>query len=178
MQDLMGKKERLTPAVLKALGRKTFPRVLDLPGGAYELARPFKHDFFAATALYKRNDGHAVVLKIGRSADVLGLPARWIGRFLARREARMYQACEVRMGIQPAFKLTLGSEYIGGDHGLEGSDVRRAEEGQRTPVVIAGAAVAKQIERPQRRQLAGRLTGLEGLLLRGSQYEVHVLPFP
>lgn len=121
----MGKKERLTPAVLKALGRKTFPRVLHLPGGAYELARPFKHDFFAATALYKRNDGHAVVLKIGRSADVLGVPAGWIGRCLARREARMYQALADVENV-PAFVAMYGDcgfvhEYV------EGHELRRDE---------------------------------------------------
>ena len=80
------------PTVLKALGRKRFPEHIDLAGGRFRLAEVLKHDFFAATALYRRADGRQVVLKIGRSADILGLPARWIGRFLARREARIYRA--------------------------------------------------------------------------------------
>lgn len=79
-------------AFLKALGRRPFPRELLLPGGRYGLVRLFKHDFFAATGLFRRSDGHTVVLKIGRTADLLGLPGRWIGRFLARREARIYRA--------------------------------------------------------------------------------------
>ncbi len=83
---------RRAPAVLKALGRSCFPQTLDLPEGRYELVHVFKHDFFAATGLLRRRDGHQVVLKINRMADLLGLPGRWIGRFLARREALIYQA--------------------------------------------------------------------------------------
>ncbi len=80
------------PVVLKALGRKAFPQVLKLPGGQYRFVRMFKHDFFAATGLFQRDGGHYVVLKVGRIADLLGLPGRWIGRFLVDREARIYQA--------------------------------------------------------------------------------------
>lgn len=121
----MGKKQQPTPALLKALGRKTFPEILHLPGGAYALARQFKHDFFAATALYKRDNGHAVVLKMGRSADVLGVPAGWIGRFLTRREARMYRALADVENV-PAFVAMYGDygfvhEYV------EGHELRRDE---------------------------------------------------
>ena len=87
----MIKGPRDIPVVLKALGRRAFPQVLSLPGGEYELVRVFKHDFFAATGLFRRGDGHLVVLKIGRTADVFGLPGRWIGRYLAAREAHIYR---------------------------------------------------------------------------------------
>ena len=80
------------PSFLKALGRARFPDVLDLPAGKYRLACVFKHDFFAATALFQSNGGRRAVLKIGRMSDVIGLPGRWIGRSLARREARIYRA--------------------------------------------------------------------------------------
>ncbi len=87
----MSNSPRDIPVVLKALGRRAFPQSLSLPGGEYERVRVFKHDFFAATGLFRRGDGHLVVLKIGRTADVFGLPGRWIGRYLAAREARIYR---------------------------------------------------------------------------------------
>ena len=56
----------------------------------YEHVQTFKHDFFAATGLYRGPTGLAV-LKLGRSSDFLSLPAKWIGEFLARHEIKLYQ---------------------------------------------------------------------------------------
>ncbi|NOT02091.1 MAG: hypothetical protein HOP29_15875 [Phycisphaerales bacterium] len=74
------------PDSLRALGRGEPPTTVDVDGGRYALARVFKHDFFAATALYEGERGK-IVLKIGRRADFLGLPTLWIGRLLAGNEA-------------------------------------------------------------------------------------------
>ncbi len=52
--------------------------------------KTFKHDFFAATGLYRGPDGLAV-LKLGRRGGFLGFPLAWIGEFLASREAAMYR---------------------------------------------------------------------------------------
>lgn len=58
--------------------------------------RLFKHDFFAATALYERSDrpGRSdcgdlpvrVVLKLSRRADFLGIGLAWLGRAMSRHE--------------------------------------------------------------------------------------------
>jgi hypothetical protein len=77
------------PANLLALGRNSPPETIRVRGAEYRFARLFKHDFFACTALYEGSAGQ-VVLKLGRQADILGLPARWIGRWLAAHEAGVY----------------------------------------------------------------------------------------
>jgi len=81
--------KRVPPGLL-ALGRSDPPGSIDVEGNTYRFDRLFKHDFFAATALYVGPAGK-VVLKLGRTADILGLPAEWIGRLLARREAWAYR---------------------------------------------------------------------------------------
>lgn len=83
--------KRKTPAALLALGREQLPESLRLDSGEYRLARVFKHDFFAATALYE-GDAGKVVLKIGRKASLFGLPLGWIGKLHARHESACYRA--------------------------------------------------------------------------------------
>jgi len=58
-------------------------------GQRYDHVRTFKHDFFAATGLYRGPDGPAV-LKLGRMTDCFSVPMAWVGRFLARQELRIY----------------------------------------------------------------------------------------
>jgi len=77
-------------AWLRALGRAEPPPRLTLASGTYEFVKNFKHDFFAATALYSGPSGKAV-LKMGRCISLFGLPTAWIGRWLTRREGRMYE---------------------------------------------------------------------------------------
>lgn len=59
-------------------------------GARYEHIQTFKHDFFAATGLYRGADGLAV-LKLGRVADLFSLPMAWIGKLLTRQEIRIFQ---------------------------------------------------------------------------------------
>ena len=82
---------RNIPPGLLALGRSPLPESIRVGGDTYRFDTLFKHDFFAATALYVGPAGK-VVLKLGRQAGILGLPAEWIGRLLARREAAAYDA--------------------------------------------------------------------------------------
>lgn len=121
---------------LKALGRCGLPDAIVVGSATYALVETFKHDFFAATGLYRRLDPVSpgvtrsrgpgkVVLKLGRTADLLGLPMRPLGCWLAKREARHYAALGGIAGI-PA--------YVGmwRDHGLvheyvEGHALRRNE---------------------------------------------------
>lgn len=74
-----------TPSFLKALGKRPLPDSVSAGGRTYRLVRVFKHDFFAATAEYADGD-EKVLLKVGRQAFCLGVPFRWVGRWLARRE--------------------------------------------------------------------------------------------
>lgn len=89
--------------------RPTFPWLYALPTGVlpstitcdettYELVTVFKHDFFAATGLY-RGDGRDVVAKFGRAGSFFGLPLSLIGRFLRNREVRIYRRVEDLAGV-------------------------------------------------------------------------------
>jgi hypothetical protein len=59
----------------------------------------FKHDFFAATGLYRDSFGQLVVLKLGRQTDLGLIPLRWIGEFLTRRETRLYRRFSDLAGV-------------------------------------------------------------------------------
>jgi hypothetical protein len=75
-------------------------------GRTYLHVETFKHDFFAATGLYRGPDGLAV-LKLGRQTDFLSIPAAWLGRLLTRREVRMYELAQGLPGV-PRLLGTVG----------------------------------------------------------------------
>lgn len=83
---------------LRALGRDGLPERIDAAGCAYSHVGTFKHDFFAATALYQGPSGK-IVLKVGRVAPLLGIPLDWIGAFLAKRESRLFRLLSSVDGI-------------------------------------------------------------------------------
>lgn len=89
---------RSTPTWLLALGSAGLPPRVSAGGRAYHLSRVFKHDFFAATALYE-GEGEKVLVKINRQASLGGLPLRWIGRILANRECAALARLEGIPGI-------------------------------------------------------------------------------
>ena len=98
---------RNPPLWLRALGTQSdLPSNIKIGGVTYLHLRTFKHDFFAATGLYEGPDGK-VVLKVGRQANLLGLPMAWIGRFLTGHEARLYQIAGSVDGV-PGFCRSLG----------------------------------------------------------------------
>jgi predicted Ser/Thr protein kinase len=86
---------RARPAFLQALGRDAPPQEVTVDGVDYRRAEVFKHDSWAATALYVAASSDAavpkIVCKFNRKQSLLGLPAAWIGRRLARREAHFLQ---------------------------------------------------------------------------------------
>ncbi len=105
------------PTWLRALGLADLPPTIHAGAQQYQLRKTFKHDFFASTGCYEGTAGK-VILKIGRRAPLLGLPAKWIGRFLARREGRLYQMSESIEGV-PKFIGRFGDtgiihEYVEG----------------------------------------------------------------
>ena len=77
------------PFCLRALGSRELPARIELNGVPYDRVGTFKHDFFAATGLY-RGAGRYVVLKIGRREGFLGIPLGWAGRLLTRHEADLF----------------------------------------------------------------------------------------
>lgn len=78
---------RPRPPLFRALGRQEPPDTVEVAGAEWQLETVYKHDSWAATALYRR-DGQRIVCKFNRVEPIFWLPARWIGRMLARREAR------------------------------------------------------------------------------------------
>lgn len=123
---------------LRALGRHEMPEQVLVGDRTYRRVQVFKHDFFAATGLYRGPDGLAV-LKIGRRADFLGLPMAWIGQFLANREADIYERVHDLAGV-PRFVGRVGKdaflhEYVP-DHPLQkGEPVDDAFFGRLTDLI-------------------------------------------
>jgi len=70
------------------------PATLTLGGTTRRLARVFKHDFWAATALYEADGPPAdpVVVKFYRTQPFCGLPLGWLGRFCREHERAVYAA--------------------------------------------------------------------------------------
>jgi len=122
---------------LKALGRNDLPETITAGGQYYRIIETFKHDFFAATGLYERDksDGRQhydtkipkkVVLKVGRTQPLLLLPMRPIGRWLAKREGRFYNALQDLDGVPMYLGLW---NNIGVVHEfIEGHPLRKGEQ--------------------------------------------------
>jgi len=112
---------------LYALPGGCLPEVIECQGGRYQRVETFKHDFFAATGLYRGPDG-LIVVKLGRTNPLFcGLPLRWIGRFLARHEIRIYRLLHDLPGVP---------QYIGpvGETGFAHAFVPGHPLGRREPV--------------------------------------------
>ncbi len=95
-------------AWLYALPEAELPPRVDCGGQVFEHVRTFKHDFFAATGLYRGPDGLAV-LKLGRRQDFATVPLDWLGRWLTRREVRLYTLLQDVPGV-PRLIGTVGRE--------------------------------------------------------------------
>lgn len=78
---------RARPPLLRALGAADPPAEVEVDGRPYWRCDVFKHDSWAATALYVGPDHRRIICKFNRQQSVLGLPMKWLGRRLASREA-------------------------------------------------------------------------------------------
>lgn len=76
------------PALFRALGRQEPPETLQIDGRTFSRDRVFKHDSWAATALYQHQE-ESMVVKFNRQQPVFGIPMKWLGRMLASRERSM-----------------------------------------------------------------------------------------
>ena len=95
---MIGENSNRMPPWLLALGQQCLPEYVILKQTEYRLEQVFKHDFWAASGLYANGTGR-VVLKIYRQQDLLGLPMKWLGRWLARREMYFYSQLQDLPGI-------------------------------------------------------------------------------
>ncbi len=109
-----------------ALGKHDPPDVVTLSGTQFRFAKLFKHDFFAATAVYESQDSKAIV-KFGRQASFFGFPLSWIGRFLAWRECTICEALadmpEVPTSLGRFIPTAFAHDFIEGQHLAKGMDV-------------------------------------------------------
>ncbi len=87
----MGELGRPRPAILRALGKHDPPPIVEVEGRVFLRERIFKHDSWAATALYFSECGKRIVCKFNRIQPILGCPMQWLGKLLARRESRHLQ---------------------------------------------------------------------------------------
>ena len=91
-------------------GAADAPAEVVVDGNRYRQIELFKHDSWAATALYAGPAGR-IVCKFNRVQSVCGLPMKWLGRRLAEREHRAL----TRAGRPAASSPTpLGAVYANG----------------------------------------------------------------
>ncbi len=126
-----GKNFRPLPAWLLALGWESLPKSIAVGHAKYVLQKVLKHDFWAASGLY-RNGSRRLVLKLYRRQDLLGLPMGWLGRCLAQREISFYHYLQDLPGV-PRFLGRIGPNgfvhaYIPGQTLLECPKSRIADD--------------------------------------------------
>lgn len=79
---------RPRPALFRALGKEEPPIEINIGGHLYQLAEVYKHDSWAATALYS-GPGGLVISKFNRQQRIGFISMRWLGYWLARHEATL-----------------------------------------------------------------------------------------
>ncbi|MFZ4683941.1 MAG: hypothetical protein ACOYMS_15655 [Terrimicrobiaceae bacterium] len=89
------------PPLLRALGSSEPPDEVRTDGLAWKLVEVFKHDSWAATALYQCEE-RRIVVKFNRQQPVLCFSMVWLGRWLAAREARAYERLKDLTGVPRA----------------------------------------------------------------------------
>lgn len=95
------KSGRPRPALFLAMGLADPPTQVEFGDETYRRVRIFKHDSWAATALYE-NDSRRIVVKFNRQQSILGFPMKWLGRALARRETKMLQRLSCIVNVPAA----------------------------------------------------------------------------
>lgn len=108
-RDERGSTARFRPALFRALGEADPPLEIEVRGCRLRRVTVFKHDSWAATALYY-GEGHRVVCKFNRREPIFGLPMSWLGRALARREAKFLKL----LADEPNVPAGCGSVRVNG----------------------------------------------------------------
>lgn len=94
---------RPRPKTFRALGPHDPPQEVVIAGVTYRHRETFKHDSWAATALYACETGQ-VVCKFNRCQSIGPIPMRWLGRLLARREKNFLKALSDLPGIPKVYE--------------------------------------------------------------------------
>jgi hypothetical protein len=100
---------RPRPPLFRALGEGDPPVEVVVDGRRYERLEIFKHDSWAATALYGGAGGR-IVCKFNRIQPLAGIPMNWLGRRLAERERRAL----ARLADLPQIPAPRGPVFAGG----------------------------------------------------------------
>ncbi|MFO0888659.1 MAG: hypothetical protein U0790_05860 [Isosphaeraceae bacterium] len=83
------------------MGEASPPEAIAVGSETHRLREVFKHDSWAATALYEGPEGQLRVVKLHRQSPLLGLPMSWLGRTTARNERRLLHRLADLPGIPP-----------------------------------------------------------------------------
>jgi hypothetical protein len=112
------------PSWLKALGADAPPECLEIAGVPHRLVEVFKHDSWAATALYESPWCVMRVVKLHRRAPFFFIPMRWLGRRTARNERKVLEQLAGLDGIPvlgglvsaggPVLEHAVAREYMAG----------------------------------------------------------------
>jgi len=81
---------RPRPPFLRALGHDDPPAVVHVNGETFRRTEIYKHDSWAATALYT-GPAQQVVCKFNRTAPLFGLPMTLVGHWLAQHERQILE---------------------------------------------------------------------------------------
>jgi hypothetical protein len=87
------------PPWLRALGAGSPPENLRIAEVSHRLVEVFKHDSWAATALYEGPGAKLRVVKLHRQASAFGIPLRWLGRYTARNEKKLLERLANLRGV-------------------------------------------------------------------------------
>jgi hypothetical protein len=112
------------PKWLRALGLDSPPETLRIAGVSHRLREVFKHDSWAATALYEGPERRLRVVKLHRQSSIMGLPMGWLGRRTARNERKLLEQLATLNGIPalagpvsidgPTLEHVVAREYVAG----------------------------------------------------------------
>lgn len=100
---------RPRPPLFRALGAANPPLEVTVEGQRYEQVEIYKHDSWAATALYA-SASKQIICKFNRTQPILGFPTRWLGKRLAERERSALE----RLADLPQVPKTLGPVFVDG----------------------------------------------------------------
>ena len=100
---------RPRPALFRALGANDPPPTITVGGRTYCRVEIFKHDSWAATAIYE-SPSRKALWKFNRQQAIFIIPMRWLGRLLAARERGFHDRLAGIAGIAP----TLGAVCVDG----------------------------------------------------------------
>lgn len=103
---------RKRPALFRALGDDEPPDEVAIAGTRYRLETVYKHDSWAATAVYVNDAGTRAVCKFNRRQSIFGFPMGWLGGWLAGRESAFLK----RLADVDLVPDDMGGVSAGGKH--------------------------------------------------------------